>query len=106
MGEDVYRTLVKGYTEKQWGKACKDLPAFIIGRLPLRFVYDNNYFNDSYQGIPVGGYTKMIENMLDGIDVRTNVDFLPDRKGRSALAHTVVYTGAIDKYFDYKFGGL
>ena len=106
VGEDVYRTLVKGYTEKQWGKACKDLPAFIIGRLPLRFVYDNNYFNDRYQGIPVGGYTKMIENMLDGIDVRTNVDFLLDRKGLSALAHTVVYTGAIDKYFDYKFGGL
>ncbi len=106
VGEDVYRTLVKGYTEKQWGRECKDLPAFIIGRLPLRFVYDNNYFNDRYQGIPIGGYTRMIENMLSGVEVKIGIDFFEDRKALSAAADTVVYTGAIDRFFDYRFGEL
>ncbi|MCH5158770.1 MAG: UDP-galactopyranose mutase [Clostridiales bacterium] len=106
VGEDVYRTLVKGYTEKQWGRECKLLPAFIIGRLPLRFVYDNNYFNDRYQGIPIGGYTKLVKNMLDGIEVKTGVDFFEDREKLTAMAKTVVYTGAIDKFFDCRFGAL
>ena len=105
-GRDVYEKLVKGYTEKQWGRDCKDLPAFIIRRLPLRFTYDNNYFNDRYQGIPIGGYNKLIEKLLEGIDTRLDTDFLKDREALSALADTVVYTGPIDQYYDYRFGKL
>ncbi len=106
VGEDVYRTLIKGYTEKQWGRDCKFLPAFIIGRLPLRFVYDNNYFNDRYQGIPERGYTAMIEKMLEGVDVTTGVDYFSDRAKFDAMAKTVVYTGPIDRFFDYEYGAL
>ena len=104
VGRDVYETLVKGYTEKQWGRQCKDLPAFIIKRLPLRFTFDNNYFNDRYQGIPIGGYTKLIENMLEGVDVMLNTDYkdVCDK----GLAAKVVYTVAIDQYFDYCLGEL
>lgn len=105
-GEDVYKTLIKGYTEKQWGRDCKDLPAFIIGRVPLRFVYDNNYFNDRYQGIPVGGYTKMVERMLAGVDVMLGVDYFDDRKSLNELAKATLYTGPIDRFFDYEFGEL
>lgn len=106
VGEDVYKTLIKGYTEKQWGRDCKYLPSFIIGRVPLRFVYDNNYFNDRYQGIPLGGYTRMIEKMLDGADVTVGVDYFSDKAAFDALADRVLYTGPIDRYFDYKFGEL
>ncbi len=106
VGADVYKTLVKGYTEKQWGRDCKFLPAFIIGRLPLRFVYDNNYFNDRYQGIPIGGYSAMIARMLENIDVITGVDYFSDRAKFDGMADTVVYTAAIDRFFDYKFGEL
>lgn len=106
VGEDVYKTLIKGYTEKQWGRDCKFLPAFIIGRVPLRFTYDNNYFNDRYQGVPVGGYTRMIEKMLDGVHVITGVDYFSDREKFDGMAHKVLYTGAIDRYFDYKYGEL
>ncbi len=106
VGRDIYEKLVKGYTEKQWGRPCTELPAFIIKRLPVRFVYDNNYFNDKYQGIPIGGYTQIIEKMLDGAEVRLNTDFLSDKKALSALAEKVVYTGAVDAYFDYCCGEL
>ena len=106
VGRDVYATLIKGYTEKQWGRDCKELPAFIIKRLPVRLTFDNNYFNALYQGIPVGGYTKMVENMLDGIEVRLNVDFLKEREKYEALADRIIYTGAIDAYFDYALGNL
>ena len=106
VGTDVYEKLIKGYTEKQWGRECKDLPAFIIKRLPVRFTYDNNYFNDRYQGIPIGGYNKLIEKLLEGIDTRLDTDFLKDREALSALADTVVYTGPIDQYYDYRFGKL
>ena len=106
VGKDVFEKLVKGYTEKQWGRACKDLPAFIIKRLPVRFTFDNNYFNDRYQGIPIGGYTKIIEKMLEGADVRLNTDFLSDKEGFSAMAHKIVYTGMIDAYYDYSLGEL
>lgn len=106
VGEDVYRKLVKGYTEKQWGRDCTELPAFIIRRLPLRFTYDNNYFNDRYQGIPVGGYTAMVEKMLQGIEVRLGVDYLEDKEAFDAMADRVVYTGQIDRYFDYQEGVL
>ena len=106
VGEDVYKTLIKGYTEKQWGRDCKYLPAFIIGRVPLRFTYDNNYFNDRYQGIPKGGYTKMVKNMLDGVDVITGVDYFADRKKWEAKATTTLFTGEIDRFFDYKLGAL
>ncbi len=106
VGRDIYERLVKGYTEKQWGRDCKELPAFIIKRLPVRYTYDNNYFNALYQGIPMGGYTKMIANMLDGIEVRLNTDYLEDRENLKKLAKTVVYTGPIDQYFDYKLGTL
>ena len=105
-GRDIYEKLIKGYTEKQWGRKCTELPAFIIKRLPFRFVYDNNYFNDRYQGIPVGGYTKMVANMLDGIEVRLNTDYLENKDELDKLAEKVVYTGAIDAYFDYKLGAL
>ena len=106
VGRDIYEKLVKGYTEKQWGRDCKELPAFIIKRLPVRLTFDNNYFNALYQGIPVGGYTKMVENMLDGIEVRLNVDFLKEREKYEALADRIIYTGAIGAYFDYALGNL
>ena len=106
VGRDIYEKLIKGYTEKQWGRDCKDLPSFIIKRLPVRLTFDNNYFNALYQGIPVGGYTKMIENMLDGIEVRLNVDYLENKEELDKLAEKIVYTGPIDAYFDYKLGYL
>ena len=106
VGTDIYQKLVKGYTEKQWGRDCKDLPSFIIKRLPVRLTFDNNYFNALYQGIPVGGYTKMVENMLDGIEVRLGVDYLEHKAELDKLAETVVYTGPIDAYFGYKLGYL
>jgi UDP-galactopyranose mutase len=106
VGTDIYEKLVKGYTEKQWGRDCKDLPAFIIKRLPVRLTFDNNYFNALYQGIPMGGYTKMVANMLDGIEVRLNVDYLQNKAELDALADKVVYTGPIDAYFDYRLGTL
>ena len=106
VGRDIYERLVKGYTEKQWGRECKDLPAFIIKRLPVRLTFDNNYFNALYQGIPMGGYTKMVANMLDGIEVRLNVDYLENKAELDALADKVIYTGPIDAYFDYKLGNL
>lgn len=106
VGRDIYEKLIKGYTEKQWGRDCKDLPSFIIKRLPVRLTFDNNYFNALYQGIPFGGYTKMIENMLDGIEVRLNVDYLENKEELDKLAEKVVYTGPIDAYFDYKLGYL
>ncbi|MCQ2538164.1 MAG: UDP-galactopyranose mutase [Lachnospiraceae bacterium] len=106
VGRDIYEKLVKGYTEKQWGRDCKDLPAFIIKRLPVRLTFDNNYFNALYQGIPIGGYTRMIENMLDGIEVRLGTDYLENREELSKLARTVVYTGPIDAYFNYSLGTL
>lgn len=106
VGKDIYEKLVKGYTEKQWGKRAKELPSFIIKRLPVRFVYDNNYFNDTFQGIPVGGYTQIIEKMLDGIEVRLETDFLKQRKELEQEAEKIVYTGMIDAYYDYCFGEL
>ena len=106
VGTDIYEKLVKGYTEKQWGRDCKDLPAFIIKRLPVRLTFDNNYFNALYQGIPMGGYTKMVANMLDGIEVRLNVDYLANKAELDALADKVIYTGPIDAYFGYKLGNL
>lgn len=106
VGLDIYEKLIKGYTQKQWGRECKDLPAFIIKRLPVRYTYDNNYFNAKYQGIPIGGYTKMVENMLEGIEVRLGEDYLKNRKEYDKLANKVVYTGAIDAYFEYKLGAL
>ena len=106
VGTDIYEKLIKGYTEKQWGRPCDQLPAFIIKRLPVRLIYDNNYFNDKYQGIPVGGYTALVEKLLDGIEVRLSVDYLADRENLSTLAKTVVYTGPIDAYFGYKLGAL
>ena len=106
VGRDIYEKLIKGYTEKQWGRDCKDLPSFIIKRLPVRLTFDNNYFNALYQGIPVGGYTKMIANLLDGIEVRLNIDYLEHKSELDTLADKVVYTGPIDAYFDYKLGTL
>ena len=106
VGRDIYEKLVKGYTEKQWGRPCTELPTFIIKRLPVRFVYDNNYFNDKYQGIPIGGYTQMIEKMLDGAEICLNTDFLADRENLSKLAEKIVYTGPIDAYFNYCYGEL
>ena len=106
VGRDIYEKIVKGYTEKQWGRDCKDLPAFIIKRLPVRLTFDNNYFNALYQGIPIGGYTKMIENILDGIEVRLNTNYLEHREELDAIADKIVYTGPIDEYFDYKLGTL
>lgn len=106
VGKDIYEKLVKGYTEKQWGTRATELPAFIIKRLPVRFTYDNNYFNDKYQGIPIGGYTKIIEKMLEGIEVRLNTDFFENREEFEHLADKVVFTGMIDKFYDYKFGTL
>ena len=106
VGRDIYEKLIKGYTEKQWGRDCKDLPSFIIKRLPVRLTFDNNYFNALYQGIPVGGYTKMIENILDGIEVRLGEDYLKDKAQWDGMAKKVVYTGPIDAYFDYCLGTL
>ncbi len=106
VGTDIYEKLVKGYTEKQWGRECKDLPAFIIKRLPVRLTFDNNYFNALYQGIPMGGYTKLVENMLSGIEVRLGVDYFENKAALDALAEKVVYTGPIDAYFDYQLGTL
>lgn len=106
VGRDIYETLVKGYTEKQWGRRATELPAFIIRRLPVRFTYDNNYFNDSFQGIPKEGYTKMVERMLEGSEVRLSCDYFGDREGLSALAKTTVFTGMIDQFYDYRFGML
>jgi len=106
VGPDIYEKLIKGYTEKQWGRKAVDLPAFIIKRLPVRFTYDNNYFNDKYQGIPVGGYNRITEGLLEGIEVRLNTDYDADRGFFNTLAKTVVYTGAIDEYFHHSFGAL
>lgn len=106
VGPDVYTKLVKGYTEKQWGKRATELPAFIIKRLPVRFTYDNNYFNDNYQGIPIGGYTKMVEKMLEGTEVQLEEDFLQNKDKYLEMADRIVYTGMIDEYFDYCYGEL
>lgn len=106
VGRTIYEKLVKGYTEKQWGKMASELPSFIIKRLPVRFTYDNNYFNDIYQGIPIGGYTKIIEKMLDGIEVKLNTDYFENRENLENIAERTVFTGMIDKFYDYKFGEL
>ena len=106
VGKDIYEKLIKGYTEKQWGRPCHELPSFIIKRLPVRLTFDNNYFNALYQGIPMGGYTKMVENLLEGIEVRLETDYLADKDNFDAMADKVVYTGAVDAYFDYKLGYL
>ena len=116
IGKDIYEALIKGYTEKQWGRKCTDLPAFIIKRLPVRFIHDNNYFNDRYQGIPIGGYNKLIDGLLDGVECRTGIDYFKDslspdnprplKDTWSQLADQLVYTGAIDEYFDYRLGKL
>lgn len=106
VGTDIYEKLIKGYTEKQWGRPCTELPAFIIKRLPVRFTFDNNYFNALYQGIPVGGYTRMVANMLDGIEVRLDTDYLDNKKEYDAIADRIVYTGPIDAYFGYRLGYL
>jgi len=106
VGKDIYEALIKGYTEKQWGRPCTELPSFIIKRLPVRLVFDNNYFNDTYQGIPIGGYNKLIEGLLDGIETHTNCDFFAHRAELSALAEKIVYTGQIDEFYDFRFGHL
>ncbi len=106
VGRDIFEALIQEYTEKQWGRSCKELPAFIIKRLPVRFTYDNNYFNDKYQGIPIGGYNKLIDGLLEGIDVEMGVDYFEDKERWDSIAKKVVYTGPIDKFFDYKFGKL
>ena len=106
VGEDIYNTLIKGYTEKQWGRKCSELPAFIIKRLPVRLVFDNNYFNDKYQGIPVGGYNKLINGLLEGIECRTSTDFFADKNYWTSITDKVLFTGKIDEFFDYKYGKL
>ena len=106
IGTDIYMKLIKGYTEKQWGRSCRELPAFIIKRLPVRYTFDNNYFNDRYQGIPIGGYNKLIAGLLEGVEVRTGVDYNECREEYADVARYVVYTGAIDAYFDYQLGQL
>ena len=106
IGKDIYEKLVKGYTEKQWGRKCSELPAFIIKRLPVRFTFDNNYFNDLYQGIPIGGYTRIIEKMLENIDVKLNTDFFDDRQKWIDMADVIIFTGMIDQYYDYCYGEL
>ena len=106
VGRTIYERLVKGYTEKQWGRDCKDLPSFIIKRLPLRFEYNNNYFNDIYQGIPIGGYTKLVENIIGDIEVKLNEDYLKNKDYWNKQAKNIIYTGAIDEFYDYKFGEL
>jgi UDP-galactopyranose mutase len=106
VGVDIYEKLIKGYTEKQWGRKATELPAFIIKRLPVRFTYDNNYFNDNYQGIPIGGYNKLTEALLNGVEIRLDTDFFLQRQALSELAEVIVYTGPIDEYFDFRFGAL
>lgn len=106
VGRDIYEKLIKGYTEKQWGRDCKDLPAFIIKRLPVRFTYDTNYFNALYQGVPVGGYTKMVEHMLEGIEVKLNTDYLEDKEHWNSMAKKVIFTGPVDAYFSFELGSL
>lgn len=106
IGYDIYELLIKGYTEKQWGRPCSQLPAFIIKRLPVRFVYDNNYFNDAYQGIPIGGYNRLIEGLLDGVEVKTDTDFFENRAYWESVTDKIVFTGKIDEYYDYRFGKL
>jgi len=106
VGKTIFEKLVKEYTEKQWGKSCEELPAFIIKRLPVRFIFDNNYFNDRYQGIPIGGYTKIVEKMLEGADIRLNCDFFENKEELLGLAENVIYTGPIDQYYDYCYGPL
>ena len=106
VGRDIYEKLIKGYTEKQWGRECKELPTFIIKRLPVRFSYDNNYFNALFQGIPIGGYTKMVANILEGIEIRLGVDYFANKNEFDDIASKVIYTGPIDRYYDYKFGNL
>lgn len=106
IGRDIYETLIKGYTEKQWGRKCTDLPAFIIKRLPVRLVYDNNYFNDKYQGIPIGGYNRLIDGLLEGIETGVNTDFFADRSHWENIAERIVFTGKIDEFYDYRFGHL
>ena len=106
VGRDIYEKLVKGYTEKQWGKDCRELPAFIIKRLPVRFTFNNNYFNDRYQGIPIGGYNKIIEKMLEKCDIELGVDYLKNKEKYNSLADKILYTGMIDEYFDYNLGNL
>ena len=106
IGRDIYERLIKGYTEKQWGRKCTELPAFIIKRLPVRLVFDNNYFNNNYQGIPIGGYNKLIDGLLDGVDTQVNTDFFDDRDKWRGVADKIVYTGKIDEYFDYALGNL
>ena len=106
VGKDIYEKLIKGYTEKQWGRDCKDLPSFIIKRLPVRLTFDNNYFNALFQGIPIGGYTKMVANMLEGIEVQLNADYLKNKESYDTIADKIIYTGAIDAFYDYKLGTL
>lgn len=106
IGRDIYERLIKGYTEKQWGRKCTDLPAFIIKRLPVRLVFDNNYFNDTYQGIPIGGYNQLINSLLDGVETKTSVDFFDDRAHWEGLAAKIVFTGELDRFYDYKLGHL
>ncbi|MGL5616060.1 MAG: UDP-galactopyranose mutase [Sarcina sp.] len=106
VGKDIYEKLIKGYTEKQWGKKATELPSFIIKRLPVRFTFDNNYFNDNYQGIPIGGYNKLIEALLEGIDLKLNLDFFKEREQLTEIANKIVFTGMIDEFYDYKFGAL
>ena len=106
VGRDVYEALIKGYTEKQWGRKCEDLPAFIIKRLPVRLVFDNNYFNDSYQGVPMGGYNRLIEGLLEGVETVTGVDFFEDRAYWEHIADRIVYTGKVDEFYDYRYGKL
>ncbi len=106
IGRDIYEQLIKGYTEKQWGRPCTELPAFIIRRLPVRMTFDNNYFNDSYQGIPIGGYNRLIDGLLDGIDVKLDTDFFADRAHWESMADRIVFTGKIDEFYDYRFGKL
>ncbi len=106
VGKDIFEKLIKGYTEKQWGRSCAELPAFIIKRLPVRMIFDNNYFNDRYQGIPIGGYNKLIDGLLEGVDVETGVDFFADREKWESMADKVVFTGKIDEYYDYRYGKL
>lgn len=106
IGRDIYEQLIKGYTEKQWGRPCTELPAFIIRRLPVRMTFDNNYFNDSYQGIPIGGYNRLIDGLLDGIDVKLDADFFADRAHWESIADRIVFTGKIDEFYDYRFGKL
>lgn len=106
VGKDIYEKLIKGYTEKQWGRACKDLPSFIIKRIPVRYRYDNNYFNHPYQGIPIGGYTKIIEKMIEGVEIKLSVDYFDNREYFDSIANKIIFTGQIDEYYNYKFGHL